>query len=87
MDKGHSSFLNRAWAATEAEQDPNDIWDYIAASNPHAAARMDKLFSVFNDVLVEEPEVRQRLKELLDEITIDEVLMSGKEGIWWARWA
>ena len=30
-------------------------------------------YSIFNDVLVEEPEVRQRLKELLDEITIDEV--------------
>jgi len=29
----------------DAEQDRNDIWDYIAASNPHAAAKMDELFS------------------------------------------
>ncbi|HET7266488.1 MAG TPA: type II toxin-antitoxin system RelE/ParE family toxin [Oleiagrimonas sp.] len=28
----------------EAEQDRADIWDYIAADNPHAAARMDALF-------------------------------------------
>jgi addiction module RelE/StbE family toxin len=29
----------------EAQQDRADIWDYIAAENPRAAARMDKLFS------------------------------------------
>ncbi|GEN27402.1 hypothetical protein HVA01_10480 [Halovibrio variabilis] len=29
----------------EAEQDRADIWDYIAADNPGAAVRMDKLFS------------------------------------------
>lgn len=29
----------------EAEQDRADIWDFIAADNPHAAARMDELFS------------------------------------------
>jgi toxin ParE1/3/4 len=29
----------------EAEQDRLDIWDYIAADNPRAAARMDALFS------------------------------------------
>ncbi|MGE4220083.1 MAG: type II toxin-antitoxin system RelE/ParE family toxin [Alphaproteobacteria bacterium] len=29
----------------EAEQDRSDIWDYIAADNPGAAARMDALFS------------------------------------------
>ena len=29
----------------EAGQDRNDIWDYIAADNPHAAAGMDELFS------------------------------------------
>lgn len=29
----------------EAEQDRYDIWDYITADNPAAAARMDQLFS------------------------------------------
>ncbi len=29
----------------EAEQDRNEIWDYIATDNPRAAARMDELFS------------------------------------------
>lgn len=29
----------------EAQQDRADIWDYIAADNPAAAARMDELFS------------------------------------------
>ena len=29
----------------EAEQDRADVWDYIAADNPQAAARMDELFS------------------------------------------
>lgn len=29
----------------EALQDRGDVWDYIAADNPHAAARMDALFS------------------------------------------
>jgi hypothetical protein len=31
------------------------------------------LYSLFDEVLADEPEVRDRLKELLDEITIDEV--------------
>jgi len=29
----------------EALQDRIDIWEYIATDNPHAAARMDELFS------------------------------------------
>lgn len=29
----------------EAEQDRDDIWDYIAGDDPLAAARMDQLFS------------------------------------------
>lgn len=29
----------------EAEQDRLDVWDYIAADNPHAASLMDELFS------------------------------------------
>jgi len=31
--------------APEAQQDRADIWDYIAAANPPAAAQMDALFS------------------------------------------
>jgi addiction module RelE/StbE family toxin len=30
---------------SEAQQDRADVWNYIAADNPHAAARMDELFS------------------------------------------
>ena len=29
----------------EAQQDRAEVWDYIAADNPRAAARMDALFS------------------------------------------
>ena len=29
----------------EALQDRDNIWNYIATENPHAAARMDQLFS------------------------------------------
>ena len=29
----------------EAQQDRANVWDYIAADNPRAAARMDELFS------------------------------------------
>lgn len=36
------------------------------------------LHRLFDDVLAEEPEVRQRMKELLDEITIDEVAHVGQ---------
>jgi len=35
----------RVISTPEAEQDGGDIWDYIAADNPHAAAGMDELFS------------------------------------------
>ncbi len=36
------------------------------------------LHKLFDDVLADEPEVRERLKELLDEITIDEVAHVGQ---------
>lgn len=36
------------------------------------------LHALFDDVLADEPEVRERLKELLDEITIDEVAHVGQ---------
>jgi len=41
----------------EAEQDRTDVWDYIAADNPHAAARMDELFSDAAARLAEHPEL------------------------------
>ncbi len=36
------------------------------------------LYDIFDEVLKDEPEVRQRLKELLDKITIDEVAHVGQ---------
>ena len=39
----------------EALQDRADVWDYIAADNPRAAARMDALFSDAAARLVEHP--------------------------------
>ena len=39
----------------EAEKDRADVWDYIAADNPHAAARMDELFSEAAARLAEHP--------------------------------
>ena len=41
----------------EAEQDRADVWDYIAADNPHAAARMDELFSEAGARLAEHPKL------------------------------
>ncbi|MHB1321989.1 MAG: type II toxin-antitoxin system RelE/ParE family toxin [Acidithiobacillus ferrivorans] len=41
----------------EAEQDRTDVWDYIAANNPHAAARMDELFSDAAARLAEHPKL------------------------------
>jgi len=39
----------------EALQDRFDIWDYIATDNPHAAARMDELFSDAANRLIQHP--------------------------------
>jgi toxin ParE1/3/4 len=39
----------------EAEQDRADIWDFIAADNPPAAERMDRLFSDAAGQLVDHP--------------------------------
>jgi addiction module RelE/StbE family toxin len=39
----------------EALQDRFDIWDYIATDNPHAAARMDELFSEAANRLIQHP--------------------------------
>jgi toxin ParE1/3/4 len=39
----------------EAEQDRADVWDYIAADDPHAAARIDELFTDLAARLAEHP--------------------------------
>lgn len=41
----------------EAQQDRADVWDYIAADNPRAAARMDELFSDAAASLTEHPKM------------------------------
>ena len=41
----------------EALQDRLDIWDYIAADNPQAAARMDERFSQATATLVDHPRI------------------------------
>lgn len=46
----------------EAQQDRADVWDYIAADNPNAAARMDELFSTVVAKLAEHPKLGQQEK-------------------------
>ncbi len=41
----------------EARQDRADVWDYIAAENPHAAARLDELFSTAVARLAKHPKL------------------------------
>jgi len=43
----------------EALQDRADVWDYIAADNPRAAARMDELFSDAAARLTDHPKLGQ----------------------------
>jgi len=43
----------------EAQQDRADVWDYIAADNPQAAARLDALFSDAAARLAELPKAGQ----------------------------
>jgi len=40
----------------EAEQDRDEIWEYISADNPTAAVRMDQLFSDSATQLADFPE-------------------------------
>ena len=40
-------------------QDRADVWDYIAADNPRAAASMDKLFSAASAKLAAHPKLGQ----------------------------
>ncbi|MDZ7936982.1 MAG: type II toxin-antitoxin system RelE/ParE family toxin [Rhodoferax sp.] len=41
----------------EAQQDRADIWDYIAADNPSAAANVDSLFSAAAARLADHPKL------------------------------
>ena len=41
----------------EAERDRAEVWDYIAADNPHATARMDEFFSDAAARLAEHPKL------------------------------
>jgi addiction module RelE/StbE family toxin len=41
----------------EAQQDRFDVWDFIAADNPLAAARMDELFSDAATALAQHPQL------------------------------
>lgn len=41
----------------EAERDREAVWDYIAADNPAAAARMDELFSRAAALLADQPKL------------------------------
>ena len=45
----------RVFWTPEAQQDRAEIWDYVAADNPGAAARMDQLFSDAAQTLAEFP--------------------------------
>ena len=41
----------------EAEQDRADIWDYLAAESPQAAARIDEMFSESASKLAKHPKL------------------------------
>ncbi|MCY1425415.1 ParE toxin of type II toxin-antitoxin system, parDE [compost metagenome] len=71
----------------EAEQDRIDIWDFIAAENPHAAARMDELFSATAAKLAEFPEMGKLGKvpgtrELIPHENYRFVYQIGSDGVW-----
>lgn len=48
--------MNVLWTP-EAEQDRDDIWEYIATDSPRAAARIDRLFSEAAAHLASHPEI------------------------------
>lgn len=41
----------------DAQQDRADIWDYIAADNPRAAAKLDQIFSAAATRLSDHPQI------------------------------
>ena len=48
--------MNVLWTP-EAEQDRDDIWEYIATDSPRAAARIDRLFSEAAARIASHPEI------------------------------
>ena len=71
----------------EAQQDRADIWDYIAAHNPHAAARIDELFSHAAARLAEHPKLGRPGKiagtrELIPHESYRLVYEIGQETVW-----
>lgn len=71
----------------EAQQDRADIWDYIAADNPRAAARIDELFSQAAARLAEHPKLGRPGKiagtrELIPHESYRLVYEVGQETVW-----
>lgn len=71
----------------QAEQDRDGIWDYIAAENPRAAARMDKLFSEAAARLAEHPMLGKAgriagTRELIPHGSYRLVYEIAKEAVW-----
>jgi toxin ParE1/3/4 len=71
----------------EALQDRTDIWDYIAADNPRAAARMDELFSDAAARLADHPKLGrpgkiQGTRELIPHESYRLVYEIGSESVW-----
>ena len=71
----------------EAQQDRADVWDYIAADNPRAAARMDQLFSDAAARLAEHPKLGRPGKisgtrELIPHESYRLVYQIEQEAVW-----
>lgn len=71
----------------EAQQDRFDVWDYIAADSPRAAARMDQLFSDAVAKLASFPELGQPgmvvgTRELIPHESYRLVYEIGAEAVW-----
>ena len=71
----------------EALQDRADVWDYIAADNPRAAARMDELFSDAAARLADHPKLGrpgkiQGARELVPHESYRLVYEISGEAVW-----
>ena len=71
----------------EALQDRTDVWDYIAADNPQAAARMDALFSDAAGRLADHPKLGRpgtipRTRELVPHESYRLVYEISGETVW-----
>ena len=71
----------------EALQDRTDVWDYIAADNPQAAARMDALLSDAAGRLADHPKLGRpgtipRTRELVPHESYRLVYEISGETVW-----